>query len=77
MTSDVEVGAGYAQVLDRTSDGLDVAFVQAAQRLGDSSRLHLDADIGIGALEVVRGDDLVSGPHQIGVDDGSGSVACP
>jgi phage shock protein PspC (stress-responsive transcriptional regulator)/predicted membrane protein len=76
VTSDVEVGAGYAQVLDRTSDGLDVAFVQAAQRLGDSSRLHLDADIGIGALEVVRGNDIVSGPRQIG-DNGGDSVACP
>ena len=77
VTSDVEVGAGYAEVLDRSSDGLDVSFAQAAQPVGDSPRLHIDADIGLGALEVVRGDDNVWGPPRSIVDGGSDSVACP
>ncbi len=76
VTSDVEVGAGYAQVLDRTSDGVDVAFAQAGQPLGDAPRLHLEADVGIGALEVVRGNEELYGPRSIG-DDGNDSVACP
>ena len=59
VTSDVQVGVGHAQVLDRTSDGVDVAFVQPGSLASAAPRLHLDADIGIGALEVVRGDDPV------------------
>jgi phage shock protein PspC (stress-responsive transcriptional regulator) len=55
VTSDVQIGVGHAQVLDRSSDGVDVAFAQTAA--SDAPRLHLDADIGIGALEVVRGND--------------------
>ena len=62
VTSEVSVGAGYAQVLDRTGDGLDVAFAQAAQPPADAPRLHIAADIGVGALEVVRGDENVDLP---------------
>jgi phage shock protein PspC (stress-responsive transcriptional regulator)/predicted membrane protein len=57
VSSDVRIGAGHAQVLDRTSDGLDVDFEQAASREGAAPRLHLEGDVGIGALEVVRGND--------------------
>jgi hypothetical protein len=56
VSSDVQMGAGHAQVLDRSSDGLDVDFVQTAAPAGDRPRLVLDGKIGIGALEVVRGD---------------------
>src|SRR5215207_578867 len=59
VSSDVQIGAGHAQVLDRSSDGLDVAFAQAAAPTGDAPRLQLDGQVGIGALEVVRGDDPV------------------
>jgi phage shock protein PspC (stress-responsive transcriptional regulator) len=57
VTSDVQIGVGHAQVLNRSSDGVDVAFVQSAATASARPRLHLDADIGIGALEVVRGND--------------------
>jgi phage shock protein PspC (stress-responsive transcriptional regulator) len=57
VTSDVRIGAGHAQVLDRVNDGLDVDFVQAAAPTGDAPRLEIEGDVGIGALEVVRGDD--------------------
>src|SRR5688500_8231795 len=57
VSSDVQIGAGHAQVLDRVSDGLDVDLAQAATPAGDGPRLVLDGELGIGALEVVRGDD--------------------
>jgi phage shock protein PspC (stress-responsive transcriptional regulator)/predicted membrane protein len=57
VSSDVQLGAGHAQVLDRSSDGLDVDFEQAAATTTDRPRLDIDSDLGIGALEVVRGDD--------------------
>ena len=57
VSSDVQLGVGHAQVLDRSSDGLDVDFEQAAATTTDRPRLEIDSDLGIGALEVVRGDD--------------------
>ena len=57
VSSDVEIGVGHAEVLDRTSDGVDVAFAQTAAPAAGAKQLHLDADIGIGALEVRRGDE--------------------
>jgi predicted membrane protein len=57
VSSDVQLGVGHAQVLDRSSDGLDVSFEQASSTTTDRPRLELDSQLGIGALEVVRGDD--------------------
>jgi hypothetical protein len=76
VTSDVRIGAGHARVLDRTSDGLDVAFAQASAPAGDQPRLHLDGDLGIAALEVVRGDDPLPRRGTWDVADSSGP-ACP
>ena len=76
VSSDVQIGAGHAQVLDRTSDGLDVELAQAATAAGDAPRLALDGQIGIGALEVVRGDDPLPRRGTWDVDDSSGP-ACP
>ncbi len=79
VSSDVQIGAGHAQVLDRSSDGLDVAFAQAASPTGDSPKLELDGQIGIGALEVVRGNDLLPSQRD-GWWNGNAAVngvACP
>ena len=76
VSSDVQIGAGHAQVLDRSSDGLDVDFAQAATPSGDQPRLALDGQIGIGALEVVRGDDPLPRRGTWDVVDSSGP-ACP
>ena len=76
VSSDVEIGAGHAQVLDRTSDGLDVAFAQAAAPTGDTPRLQLDGQVGIGALEVVRGDDPLPRRGMWDAADSAGP-ACP
>ena len=57
VTSDVEVGIGQASVFDDGSGGVDVAFDQAAAPAAGAPVLHLDADVGIGAINVRRGDD--------------------
>jgi phage shock protein PspC (stress-responsive transcriptional regulator)/predicted membrane protein len=57
VSSDVQIGVGQANVLDRGSGGVDVAFAQAAAPTSDAPRLHVDGDVGLGAFEVVRGSD--------------------
>jgi predicted membrane protein len=78
VSSDVQLGVGHARVLDRISDGLDVDFQQASATTTDRPRLELDSRMGIGALEVVRGDDPIpsqqDGWRDSAVDLG---VACP
>jgi phage shock protein PspC (stress-responsive transcriptional regulator) len=54
VTSNVEIGAGAADVFDRDYDGVDVAFAQSATPPAGRPLLHIDADIGVGVLEVVR-----------------------
>ena len=54
VTSDVEIGAGAADVFDRDHDGVDVAFAEGATPPAGRPLLHIDADIGVGVLEVVR-----------------------
>ena len=78
VSSDVQIGAGHAQVLDRVSDGLDVDFAQAATPAGDGPRLVLDGELGIGALEVVRGDDPLPSNRDGWWDDNvTDGPACP
>ena len=76
VSSEVELGAGRAQVLDRVDGGVDLAFEQTGARVTDAPRLHLDADVGIGAFEVVRGDDMPDRGRPF--DDAFATgVACP
>jgi len=78
VSSDVELGVGHAEVLDRTSDGVDVAFAQSAAPAGGAPLLHLDADVGIGALDVRRGDQpLYDGPRRFDAAAAGDQVACP
>jgi phage shock protein PspC (stress-responsive transcriptional regulator)/predicted membrane protein len=77
VSSDIQIGAGHAQVLDRSSDGLDVDFEQTAAA-SDQPRLVIDGDLGIGALEVVRGDDRLRSDRDGWWDDNVASgPACP
>ena len=63
LSSDVEIGAGYAEVLGGGNGGVDL--VQSASPVGGATQLlHVDADVGLGALHVVRGDEaLDQGPR--------------
>jgi phage shock protein PspC (stress-responsive transcriptional regulator) len=54
VTSDVEIGAGAADVLDRDNDGVDVSFANDATAPAGKPELHIDADVGLGVIEVVR-----------------------
>jgi phage shock protein PspC (stress-responsive transcriptional regulator) len=54
VTSDVEVGVGGADVLDRENDGVDVSFVDDAPAPAGKPKLHVSADVGLGVIEVVR-----------------------
>jgi phage shock protein PspC (stress-responsive transcriptional regulator) len=63
VTSDVQVGVGHAGVLNRTNDGLDVAFTQRGAATGDAPRLHITGDVGIGALEIRRGSEPLYGGY--------------
>jgi hypothetical protein len=56
VSSDVHVGVGHAQVLGRDSDGLDVAYAASAAPDAGAPEVRVNADIGIGALQVRRGD---------------------
>jgi phage shock protein PspC (stress-responsive transcriptional regulator) len=54
VTSDVEIGAGAADVFDRENNGVDVAFAETATPPAGRPQLHIDANVGMGAIEVVR-----------------------
>ena len=54
VTSDVTIGAGLADVLDRDNEGVDVAVAESGNEPAARPTLHIDADIGLGVLEVVR-----------------------
>jgi phage shock protein PspC (stress-responsive transcriptional regulator) len=54
VTSDVEIGAGASDIFDRDNDGVDVSFAQAATPPAGRPVLHIEADVGVGVLEVVR-----------------------
>jgi phage shock protein PspC (stress-responsive transcriptional regulator) len=54
VTSDVEIGAGLADIFDRENNGVDVAFAESATPPAGRPQLHIDANVGMGVLEVVR-----------------------
>jgi phage shock protein PspC (stress-responsive transcriptional regulator) len=54
VTSNVDIGAGAAYVFDHVNDGVDVAFAESATPRPGQPQLHVDANLGVGELEVVR-----------------------
>jgi phage shock protein PspC (stress-responsive transcriptional regulator) len=54
VTSDVEIGAGASDVFDDDRDGIDVTTGDPATPPPGRPQLHIDADIGVGVIEVVR-----------------------
>jgi phage shock protein PspC (stress-responsive transcriptional regulator) len=54
VTSDVSIGAGLADIFDRDHEGLDVAFAESGNQPAGRPTLHIDGDLGLGVLEVVR-----------------------
>jgi phage shock protein PspC (stress-responsive transcriptional regulator) len=54
VASNVQIGVGGADVLDRGNDGLDVSYSDDAPAPTGKPKIHVEADIGMGAVEVVR-----------------------
>ena len=54
VTSDVEIGAGASDVFDEDYNGVDVTFANTPTPPAARPHLHIDANIGVGAIEVVR-----------------------
>jgi phage shock protein PspC (stress-responsive transcriptional regulator) len=54
VSSDVQVGVGGSDVLDRDNDGVDVRYIDDAPAPAGRPKLHIDADVGVGVVEVVR-----------------------
>jgi phage shock protein PspC (stress-responsive transcriptional regulator) len=54
VTSDVSVGAGATDILDRDQGGLDVDVKESVTPSAARPHLHIDADVGIGYVEIVR-----------------------
>jgi phage shock protein PspC (stress-responsive transcriptional regulator) len=83
ITSDVQVGAGASDILDRDNDGVDVDDVSAGAAPSGRPELHIDADIGMGVVEVVREGhlrDQFDGNHfdrfgdRVEIDDDGGTL---
>ncbi len=74
VTSDVTIGAGVADIFDRDNEGLDVAVAAAADEPADRPTLHIDADLGFGALEVVREGSRPDEVHSNDFFDGRDTV---
>jgi phage shock protein PspC (stress-responsive transcriptional regulator) len=55
VTTDASIGAGEANLRDRSDGWLDVEVVEAATRPGDRPVLHVKADVGVGHLQVGYG----------------------
>ena len=58
VASRADIGVGEANVLGRTNGGVDVSFEEHPEAPPSTSRLVLDAEIGVGAIEVRDADDL-------------------
>jgi phage shock protein PspC (stress-responsive transcriptional regulator) len=54
VTSDVQIGVGGSDVLDRGNSGVDVNYVEQASAPTGRPTVHVDANIGMGVVEVVR-----------------------
>jgi hypothetical protein len=81
ITSDVEIGAGSSDVLDRSNDGVDVHYIDDSPSASDRPELHVNADVGIGVVEVVREGflrDQFHGDHfnDPGIADFDGGTKC-
>jgi phage shock protein PspC (stress-responsive transcriptional regulator) len=55
VTSDVDIGAGGVDVLNRENAGVDIGYTEASSTPQRRPVLHVDGEVGVGVLEVVRG----------------------
>jgi phage shock protein PspC (stress-responsive transcriptional regulator) len=76
VATDADVGVGVVRVFDRDSEGVDVDVVDEPDADPDTTRLMVNADVGLGALNVVHDPDEFDGHgFRRDFDDFEGSVA--
>jgi phage shock protein PspC (stress-responsive transcriptional regulator) len=88
VSSNVQIGVGGSDVLDRDNDGVDVTYADDAPAPAGRPKLHIDADVGLGVVEVVRegylrdqfshdGDEFFNGDRvSSGIKDFDGGTKC-
>jgi phage shock protein PspC (stress-responsive transcriptional regulator) len=80
VVTDADVGAGVIRIFDRDSGGVDVDFLEENNAGPETTRLMVNADVGLGAFNVVHDpDDLHDGFRRGDFDDSSarvGNTAC-
>ena len=74
VSADVEIGIGQSSILDHGRGGVDVNDDLATSAPAGTPIVHLEGDVGIGHLEVRRGEDPIFRPGRF--DEGS-EAACP
>jgi phage shock protein PspC (stress-responsive transcriptional regulator)/predicted membrane protein len=74
VSADVEIGIGQSSILDHGRGGVDVNDDLVTTAPTGTPHVHLDADLGIGHLEVRRGADPIFRP---GLFDEGSAAACP
>ena len=84
VATDADVGVGAVRVFDRDSGGVDVDVLDEPDARPDTTRLLVNADVGLGALNVVHyPDEVDDGFHRGDFDTdfqgsaaGDGNAAC-
>jgi phage shock protein PspC (stress-responsive transcriptional regulator) len=77
VSSRVKMGAGYAEVLDRDSGGFDVDWPNVRRPPAGVPVLDLNADVGLGAVEVRHNDERRHGRFgRYRAIDQAGADAC-
>jgi len=76
VVTDADVGVGVVRIFDRDSGGVDVDVLDEPGARPDTTRLIVNADVGLGALNVVHNpDELRNGLHRDFDNDFQGSFA--
>ena len=78
VATDAEVGVGKVQFFERDNGGVDVDVAEQPDARADATRLLLDADVGVGRVNVVHDpDDIDHDRDRFGpdFDDGDSAVA--
>jgi phage shock protein PspC (stress-responsive transcriptional regulator) len=68
VDADARSGAGVVELFGGHSDGLDVTRTTARDTAVGGGVLHLDADVGLGSIRVVRDPEPMAGLPKLGWD---------
>jgi phage shock protein PspC (stress-responsive transcriptional regulator) len=75
VASKADIGMGGVDVFDRDNGGIDVAWADRLRPRAGNSRVMVDADVGVGALEI-RHDRHNRFDHRLNGEPTSGNEGC-